>query len=61
MGAKNRRKRNIRIPVSLSLALAVCLLCVSGVFYTPDNRLTDAFYQESRASGWEIRCSGPGE
>ena len=58
MGAKNRRKRNIRIPVSLSLALAVCLLCVSGVFYTPDNRLTDAFYQESRASGGEIVVIG---
>lgn len=54
----NRRKRNIRIPVSLGMALAVCLLCVSGLFYTADNRLTDALYQRRRSSSGEIVVIG---
>ncbi len=54
----DRRKRNMRIPVSLGMALAVCLVCVSGLFYTADNRLTDALYQRQRSSSGEIVVIG---
>ena len=57
-GNTNRKKRNTRIPVSLGMALAVCLLCVSGLFYTADNRLTDALYQRRRSSSGEIVVIG---
>ena len=57
-GNMKRRKRNIRIPVSLGMALAVCLLCVSGLFYTTDNRVSDALYQHQRSSSGEIVVIG---
>ena len=40
------------------MALAVCLLCVSGLFYTADNRLTDALYQQRRSSSGQIAVIG---
>ena len=57
-GNMKRRKRNIRIPVSFGMALAVCLLCVSGLFYTADNRVSDALYQQQRSSSGEIVVIG---
>ena len=55
---KKRRKRNIRVPASLGMALAVCLLCVLGLFYTADNRVSDVLYQQQRSSSGEIVVIG---
>ncbi len=57
-GSRNKSIWKTRIPVSLGLALAVCLLCVSGVFYALDNRLTDVLYQQTRSSSGEIAVIG---
>ena len=47
-----------RIPVSLVLALLACVLCASGVFYSPDSRVTDELYQQKSAPSQEIVVIG---
>ena len=45
-GREKRGKRSYRFPAAAGMALIVCLLCASGLFYALDNQVTDALYQE---------------
>ncbi len=54
----SRGTLKIRLPVSLGMALAVCLLCFSGLLYSLDNRVTDALIQQRRSSSGEIVVIG---
>ena len=56
--SENRKKGWIRIPVALCMALAVCLLCGSGLLYRADNRVSDALYQRRGSPDGEIVVIG---
>ena len=57
-GHTDRGKWKIRIAAALGMALAVCVLCASGLLHATDNRITDALYQQRGAPGGEIAVIG---
>ena len=59
-GVKTRGKTAIRFAVSAGMALIACLLCAFGLFYSPDNRVTDALYQRRGSPSGEIAVIGIG-
>ena len=55
---KKGRETALRLAVSAGMALIACLLCAFGLFYTPDNRVTDALYQRRGSPSGEIAVIG---
>ena len=55
---KKGRKTALRLAVSAGMALIACVLGAFGLFYTPDNRVTDVLYQRRGSPSGEIAVIG---